>query len=175
MPETDHVDLTDSPSENHVKALFEQRELIENVSVECAKQVRQRDKLCLITGEKVTEANKRDFTVVNVIPPDCDMLWEDLDIPRLVKDPHADLKPENKQTIQNAMLLHSDVVDAWTRGEITIDSNRGHAIIAFRKEWQHLHGQKLHLEHLTGLSQLAPLDACFEEHKTVSIVTNVIA
>ncbi|GJJ11487.1 hypothetical protein Clacol_005720 [Clathrus columnatus] len=77
---------------------------------------------CLTTGEEVTNTNRHNFTVVNMISPTCDILWKDLGIPKHVKDPHADLKPRNNQTVQNAMLLRSDVADAWIFGEITIDA-----------------------------------------------------
>ncbi|GJJ10514.1 hypothetical protein Clacol_004740 [Clathrus columnatus] len=107
-----------------------------------------------------------------MISPTCDILWKD--IIKHVKDPHADLKPRDNQTVQNAMLLRSDVADTWIFGEIAVDARRDHAIIAFKKEWQHLHGGKLYLDHLKGLDDFTPLDECFEAHKTVSIVTNVI-
>ncbi|GJJ10580.1 hypothetical protein Clacol_004807 [Clathrus columnatus] len=110
-----------------------------------------------------------------MIPTNSYQLWERLGIPQLVKDPHAKVGPDSQQTVQNAMLLRSDVADAWINGEITVDARRGYAIMAFRREWQYLHGQKLHLEHLQGLSDFTPLDACFEGHKRVAVLTNVVA
>ncbi|KIJ45599.1 hypothetical protein M422DRAFT_29721 [Sphaerobolus stellatus SS14] len=97
-----------------------------------------------------------------MISSHAEIVWERYGILPLITDPGT-RHPSKIDTVQNALLLTSDLAAGWADGEFGIDVERGNILIPFTKKYAHLAGKELQTDHITNKS-LLPLKQCLTIH-----------
>jgi hypothetical protein len=173
-------------------------------------RTRARDPCCLISSLPVVNGNFSRFKAAHIFPPahdvdvrpSCPLIpnkltlniqWACKGYPSRITDP-ASLPelggPTKIDSIQNAILLRSDLHDAWDNYKFAVDPDvcifssiftisshhsfrqRGHVVIPFVPGYDDIAGKVLKLDHITD-HNLRPLDELFRDHFLQGVLKNM--
>ncbi|KAF8119575.1 hypothetical protein EV363DRAFT_1381539 [Boletus edulis] len=127
-------------------------------------RARTRDPCCLISS----------LPVAHIFPRD-DVDWVNKGYPSRITDP-ATLPelggPTKIDSIQNVMLLRSDLHDAWANYKFAVNPDRGHVVIPFVPGYDDIAGKVLKLDHIID-HNLRPLDDLFRDHFLQGVLKNM--
>ncbi|KAF8436607.1 hypothetical protein L210DRAFT_3548627 [Boletus edulis BED1] len=113
---------------------------------------------------------KRDdfsrFKTAHIFPRAHDVDWVNKGYPGRITDP-ATLPelggPTKIDSIQNVILLWSDLHDAWDNYKFAVNPDRGHVVIPFVPGYDDIAGKVLKLDHIID-HNLRSLDDLFRDH-----------
>jgi len=127
-------------------------------------RTRDRDRKCLITGLESPIWSR--LKTAHIFPRVHDMEWNRKGYPFLITDP-APISALGGRTkidsIQNMILLRSDLRDAWDNYEFGVNPEDNYRITAFINGLDDVHGLTLRLDHIAD-RRLRPLDELFRDH-----------
>jgi len=123
-----------------------------------------RDGRCLITGQQ--SRTWRRLKAAHIYPRVHDVEWNNEGYPSLITDPAPILAlggPSKIDSIQNVILLRSDLHDAWDNYEFAVNPDDNYKVTAFIDQHDDVHGLTLQLDHIAD-PRLRPLDELFRDH-----------
>jgi len=138
-------------------------------------RTRARDPCCLISGLPVVRDDFSRFKAAHVFPRAHDVDWVDKGFPSRITDPAplSDLGgPTKIDSIQNVILLRSDLHDAWDNYKFGVNPDRGYIVIPFVPGYDDIAGNVLKLDHITDYN-LRPLDDLFRDHFLQGVLKNM--
>ncbi|KIJ08760.1 hypothetical protein PAXINDRAFT_18119 [Paxillus involutus ATCC 200175] len=134
-----------------------------------------RDPCCLISGQRVVGGDYSRFKAAHIFPHAQVKIWTSKGFPSRITDP-APLGQQGGRTkidsIQNVLLLRSDLHDAWDNYKIAVNPDKGYTVIAFVPGYEDIVGRTLMLNHIADLN-LRPLDDLFRDHFTQGVLRNM--
>ncbi|KAF8337655.1 hypothetical protein F5887DRAFT_1137796 [Amanita rubescens] len=157
-----HIDLT--PNSTRVRHPVPLREDSDISTFQ--QHVRDRDTCCLICGLEVEERLFVRFRETHIFPPAHESEWIDKGFPNLITDtaPLSELGGASKiDSVQNGILLRSDLHNAWSDYLIAVLPDRGHVVVPVVGGYDDVAGKTLKLDHITD-PNLRPLDELFRDH-----------
>ncbi|KAG6371195.1 hypothetical protein JVT61DRAFT_9818 [Boletus reticuloceps] len=129
-------------------------------------RTRARDPCCLISSLPVSRDDFSRFKAAHIFPRAHDVDWVNKGYPSRITDP-ATLPelggPTKIDSIQNVILLRSDLHDAWDDYKFAVNPDRGHVVIPFVPGYDDIAGKVLKLDHIID-HNLRPLDDLFRDH-----------
>jgi len=136
---------------------------------------RERDPCCLISGSRVPGSNFSRFKAAHIFPCAHEADWIVKGYPSHITDP----APSNEvgglskiDSIQNLMLLRSDVHDAWDSYDLAVNPDQGYVIIPFVDGFEDVAGKVLKLDHIEDPNR-RPLDELFHDHFLQCVMKNM--
>jgi len=139
------------------------------------RRTRARDPCCLITRLEVFEDDFSRFRAAHIFPRAYDIDWANKGYPSLITDP----APNNEMggskkidSIQNMLLLRSDLHDAWDNYKFAVNPDRGHVVIPFTGGYSDIAGKVLKLDHINNPNH-RPLDTLFRDHFLQCVLKNM--
>jgi len=139
------------------------------------RRVRARDPCCLITGLQVERDDYSRFKAAHIYPRAYVIEWNRKGYPSQITDPapNSEVGGSSKiDSVQNALLLRSDLHDAWDNYMIAVNPDRGHVVIPFVPGYEDIAGKVLKLDHIQD-PNLRPLDALFRDQFLQAVLKNM--
>ncbi|KAF8551880.1 hypothetical protein OG21DRAFT_217138 [Imleria badia] len=138
-------------------------------------RARARDPCCLISSLPVVRDDFSRFKEVHIFPRAHEVDWVNKGYPSRITDP-ATLPelggPTKIDSIQNVILLRSDLHDAWDNYKSAVHPDRGHVVIPFVPGYDDIAGKVLKLDHIADRN-LRPLDDLFRDHFRQGVLKNM--
>ncbi|KAH9164219.1 hypothetical protein EDB89DRAFT_2078143 [Lactarius sanguifluus] len=138
-------------------------------------RIRARDPCCLISSLPVVGGDFSRFKATHIFPRAHDIDWVNKGYPSRIMDP-ATLPelggPTKIDSIQNVILLRSDLHDAWDNYKFSVNPDCGHVVIPFVPGYDDIAGKILKLDHITD-NNLRPLDDLFRDHFLQGVLKNM--
>jgi len=139
------------------------------------RRVRARDPCCLISGIPVVRGDFSRFKASHVYPRAHSSDWVSSGCPSCITDP-APLNelggPTKIDSVQNMILLRSDLHDAWDSYKLAVNPDRGYQVVPFVAGYDDIAGRTLKLDHITD-TKLRPLDELFRDHFLQGVLKNM--
>ncbi|KAK2462866.1 hypothetical protein APHAL10511_005064 [Amanita phalloides] len=138
-------------------------------------RARARDPCCLISGFPVLRGDYSRFKTAHIFPRVHDIDWVNEGYPSRITDPAPPEDvggPTKIDSIQNIILLRSDLHDAWDNYKISVNPDRQYAVFAFAPGYDDIAGKVLKLDHIQDLN-LRPLDDLFRDHFLQAVLKNM--
>ncbi|KAF8323479.1 uncharacterized protein EI90DRAFT_3076774 [Cantharellus anzutake] len=126
-------------------------------------RVRARDPCCLISGLPVIRGNYSRFKAAHIFPRAHDIQWTHRGYPSRITDPAPLAEvggPTKIDSIQNVLLLRSDLHDAWDNYEFGVNPDRGHVVIPFVPGYDDIAGKALKLDHIGNRDMYPSMTSC---------------
>jgi len=138
-------------------------------------RTRARDPCCLISGLSVVRDDYSRFKAAHIFPRAHDGEWIRRGFPSRITDPAPAVEvggPTKIDSIQNVMLLRSDLHDAWDNYKIGVNPDRGYIVIPFVAGYDDIAGKVLKLDHIED-PNLRPLDDLLRDHFLQGVLKNM--
>jgi len=138
-------------------------------------RTRARDPCCLVSGLPVTRGDFSRFRAAHIFPSAHDVDWVSKGYPSRIMDPAslAELGgPTKIDSVQNVILLRSDLHDAWANYKFGVFPDYGHVVIPFVPGYDDIAGKVLKLDHIKDRN-LCPLDDLFRDHFCQGVLKNM--
>ncbi|KAJ7229197.1 hypothetical protein GGX14DRAFT_617291, partial [Mycena pura] len=138
-------------------------------------RVRQRDPGCLISGLPVIRDDYSRFKTAHIYPRAHDATWIERGYPSRITDT-ASLQtvggPAKIDSVQNVILLRTDLHDAWDNYKFGVNPDAGYIVIPFVPGYDDIAGKVLSLDHITD-PNLRPLDDLLRDHFLQGVLKNM--
>ncbi|OBZ79901.1 hypothetical protein A0H81_01457 [Grifola frondosa] len=138
-------------------------------------RTRVRDQCCLISGLQVIRNDYVRLKAAHIFPRAHDIEWVDKGYQSLITDtaPIADVGGAIKiDSIQNTLLLRSDLHDAWDSYRFGVNADAGYIVIPFVAGYDDIAGKILKLDHITDPT-IRPLDDLLRDHFLQCVLKNM--
>jgi len=138
-------------------------------------RVRARDPHCLISGLQVVEGDFCRFKATHIFPRAYETEWVSNGYPSLITDsaPLEVVGGSSKiDSLQNVLLLRSDLHNAWDNHSIAVNPSRGYVVIPLLGGYDDVAGKVLKLDHILD-ADLRPLDELFRDHFLQAVLKNM--
>ncbi|KAH8993536.1 hypothetical protein EDB92DRAFT_1854793 [Lactarius akahatsu] len=138
-------------------------------------RIRARDPCCLISSLPVVRGDFSRFKAAHIFPRTHDVDWVNKGYPSRITDPAPIFKlggPTKIDSIQNVILLRSDLRDAWDNYKFAVNPDRGHVVIPFVPGYDDIAGKVFKLDHITDYN-LRPLDDLFRDNFLQGVLKNM--
>ncbi|KAH0559756.1 hypothetical protein GP486_003727 [Trichoglossum hirsutum] len=134
--------------------------------------VRERDKGCVVTGKVAVNAYKNNwvgFQAAHVFPLAYEQQWKDGNYSRWITIPAADGGTIN--SVQNGILLRSDIHARFDTYDFSIDPDDGYKIICFNLDGEGIAGKHLDQRFLGDPNR--PVDQLLRWHFRQAVFANM--
>ncbi|EDR14597.1 uncharacterized protein LACBIDRAFT_292051 [Laccaria bicolor S238N-H82] len=136
-------------------------------------RVRERDRRCCITGELVESGRYHPFRTTHIFPVAHRDVWDLLQLSQHIRDdaPEGEQGPASINSVQNGLLLRSDIHNRFDDYDFAINPDNGYRIVDFTE------GGKLD-GHVLWINQnveprYRPSDALLRDHFSQCVLANV--
>lgn len=138
-------------------------------------RVRARDPCCLISGLPAVRGDYSRLKAAHIFPREHDIQWVSRGFPSRITDPAPLAEvggPAKIDSIQNVLLLRSDLRDAWDSYEFGVNPDRGYVVTPFVAGYDDIAGKVLKLDHIQD-PDLRPLDDLLRDHFLQGVLKNM--
>ncbi|OBZ78160.1 hypothetical protein A0H81_01947 [Grifola frondosa] len=136
-------------------------------------RVRARDGRCMIFGQQSAPWSR--LQAAHIFPRAHYVEWNRKGYPALITDAALEAQiggPSKIGSVQNAVLLRSDLHWAWDEYEFGVDPDDGYRVTAFVGGLGDVNGRMLKLDHITDAT-LRPPDELFRDHFLQGLLRHV--
>ncbi|KAL0634242.1 hypothetical protein Q9L58_006860 [Maublancomyces gigas] len=137
--------------------------------------VRDRDRRCVITGEKALDAEYglwEGFEAAHVFPLAHERHWREHNYGRWITIPSATESAGSINSVQNGMLLRADIHALFDSYTVSINPDDNHKIVCFRRDGKGIAGS--HLDQQRFLDDpRRPVDQVLRWHFRQTVLANM--
>ncbi|KAF8531012.1 hypothetical protein JB92DRAFT_3139171 [Gautieria morchelliformis] len=129
-------------------------------------RTRDRDPCCLISGFSVVRGDFTRFSAAHIYPRAHVLEWNNKGYPSRITDPApiSDIGgPSKIDSIQNIILLRSDLHNAWDNYDFAVNPDADYVVIPFIAGYDDIAGKTLKLDHINDCN-ICPLDELLKDH-----------
>lgn len=126
----------------------------------------------------LSQAVRGDYSrlkAAHIFPREHDIQWVSRGFPSRITDPAPLAEvggPAKIDSIQNVLLLRSDLRDAWDSYEFGVNPDRGYVVTPFVAGYDDIAGKVLKLDHIQD-PDLRPLDDLLRDHFLQGVLENM--